>query len=357
MAQEYHVYVKGDKIAFLMPVTVVVGGQFGSEGKGKVAYFLAREKKATIAIRVGGSNSGHTVIDPSDNPIIFRQLPTAALLPEVMCVLGAGSYIEPEILLDEVARVGLSENRLMIDPNAVIITAREKLDEQRSFLRQSIGSTLSGTGAAVRSRISRDSSVRLAKGEERLYPFVKPVLPFLRSQLEMGERVIIEGTQGFGLSLLHSVHYPYVTSRDTTAAAFVSEAGLSPLDVDEIVLVLRAFPIRVGGNSGPLLSEVSWQEISSESGSSSPLLERTSVTRSVRRVARFDAEVVRQAIMVNRPTCIVLNHLDHVDFSCRDSNVLSEKASCFVDEVESRIEASVDYFGFGPSSIVKGPNI
>jgi len=63
--------------------------------------------------------------------------------------------------------------------------------------------------------------------------------------------VIIEGTQGFGLSLLHAADYPYVTSRDTTAAAFVSEAGLSPLDVDDIVLVLRAFPIRVGGNSGP----------------------------------------------------------------------------------------------------------
>lgn len=334
-----------------MPVTVVVGGQFGSEGKGKVAHFFAKEQKATVAVRVGGTNSGHTVIDPSGVALVFRQLPTAALLPHVTCVLGAGSYIDLDVLFDELARVGLSEDRLRIDPNAMLITEHERLEEKNSHLRESIGSTLSGTGAAVRRRIERSNSVRLAKHEDRLYQFVKPVVPFLREKLAEKERVIIEGTQGFGLSLLHSIDYPYVTSRDTTAAAFIAEAGLSPLDVDEIVLVLRAFPIRIGGNSGHLPYEVDWQTVSSESGSSLPLVEHTSVTRSVRRVGRFDDDVVRQAIMVNRPTCIVLNHLDYVDFSCHDSNVLSEKASRFVDEVEACIGVAVDYVGFGPSSL------
>ncbi len=336
-----------------MPITVVVGGQFGSEGKGKVAYFLAQEKKATIAIRVGGPNSGHTVIDPSGTPIVFRQLPTAALLPDVRCVLGAGSYIDPDILLNEVARAGLSEDRLLVDPNAVIITERERLEERNSHLRQSIGSTLSGTGAAVRKRIDRGSSVRLAKQEERLLQFVKPVVPFMRAHLEAGDRILVEGTQGFGLSLLHSVYYPYVTSRDTTAAAFISEAGLSPLDVDEVVLVLRTFPIRVGGNSGPLPDEIDWQTVSLESGSPSPIIEHTSVTRSARRVARFHADVVRQAILVNAPTHIVLNHLDYMDMSCRYLGALSEKASRFVAQVESLIGASIAYVGFGPSSFVK----
>ena len=94
-----------------MPVTVVVGGQFGGEGKGKVAHYLAQEMKASIAVRVGGSNSGHTVIDSSGSPIIFRHLPTAALLPDVTCVLGAGSYINPEILLQEVFRIGLATSQ------------------------------------------------------------------------------------------------------------------------------------------------------------------------------------------------------------------------------------------------------
>lgn len=336
-----------------MPVTVIVGGQFGSEGKGKVAYLLAREMSATVAVRVGGPNSGHTVIDSSGAPIIFRQLPTAALLPNVTCVLCAGSYIDSDILLDEIAHAGLSDDRLLIDPNTMIISERERLEEQGSSLRKSIGSTLSGTGAAVRRRIDRELSVRLSKDEDRLRRFVKPVVPFMRNCLADGKRITIEGTQGYGLSLLHSVDYPYVTSRDTTAASFVSEAGFSPLDVDDIVLVLRAFPIRVGGNSGPLPSEIQWEIVSHESGSSKPIIEYTSVTQSIRRVARFHPDVVRQAIMANRPTRIVLNHLDYIDSSCRRLGTLSERASRFVNEVESLIGARIDYYGFDPSSLLK----
>ncbi|MDZ8091095.1 MAG: adenylosuccinate synthetase [Nostoc sp. DedQUE05] len=335
-----------------MPVTVVVGGQFGSEGKGKVAHFLTQETGASVAVRVGGSNSGHTVIDPSGTAIILQQLPTAAILPNVTCVIGAGSYIKPDILLSEIACTGLPSERLLIDPNAMIVTEHEQIEEQTSSLRQSIGSTLSGTGAAVRRRIDRDFSVCLAKNNEHLREFVKPVVPFMRNQLQAKHRIIIEGTQGFGLSLLHSAEYPYVTSRDTTAAAFVSEAGLSPLDVDQIVLVLRAFPIRVSGNSGPLPYEIDWQAVSSESGSSVPILEHTSVTKSIRRVARFHPDVVRQAIMVNRPTHIILNHLDYIDKSCCTLNALSAKALSFVEEVESFIGSPIDYCGFGPSSLL-----
>ena len=338
-----------------MPVTVIVGGQFGGEGKGKVAYKFAQEQSARIALRVGGTNSGHTVIDSSGYAIILRQLPTAALLPDVTCVLGAGSYINPDILLEEVFQTGLAHDRLLIDPYATIITERELNEEEGSSLRGSIASTLSGTGAAVRRRISREKSVRLAKHEEILQEFLQPVVPFLRDNLSSGERVIIEGTQGFGLSLLHSKYYPYVTSRDTSAAAFISEAGLSPLDIDDVVLVLRAFPIRVGGNSGPLPDEIDWETITHESNSDRPILEYTSVTKTVRRVARFNADVVRQAIMVNQPTCVILNHLDHIDASCGRLNMLTNKASEFVDEVELLIEKQIDYFGFGPAILIASP--
>jgi adenylosuccinate synthase len=335
-----------------MPVTVIVGGQFGGEGKGKVAYQLAQEQSAHVALRVGGTNSGHTVIDGSGTSVILRQLPTAALLPGVLCVLGAGSYIDPAILLDEVSRTGLGQDRLIIDPNAAIITDKELNEERNSHLRDSIASTLSGTGAAVKKRISRDQSVRLAKHEESLHQFIRPVAPFLRDILSSGKRIIIEGTQGFGLSLLHSQHYPYVTSRDTSASAFVSEAGLSPLDVDEIVLVLRATPIRVGGNSGPLPNEIDWETVTFESRSDSPILEYTSVTKTIRRVAHFDADVVRQAIIVNQPTCIVLNHLDYIDSSCGRLNMLTNKAYSFADKIELIIEQKIDYLGFGPSVLV-----
>lgn len=329
-----------------MPVTVIVGGQFGSEGKGKVAHYLAREMGAAVAIRVGGPNSGHTVIGANGEPIIFRQLPTAALLPDVICVLPAGSYVQPEILLDEVRLAGLDARRLLIDPNAVVIAERELSAERGSGLGNTIGSTNSGTGAAVIARIRRTRDTRFARDEDALKPYVQSVTPFLRDRLDKQQRVLIEGTQGYGLSILHTPHYPYATSRDTTAAGFVAEAGLSPLDVDDVVMVLRAFPIRVPANSGPLPNETSWDEVTRKSGSSLPLSELTSVTRKQRRIAGFDPEVVRRAIMHNRPTQIVLNHLDYVDSACAQLGRLTDKAAAFLWLTEETISRRIDYIGF-----------
>ncbi len=336
-----------------MPVSVIVGGQFGGEGKGKVAHFFAKGMNAKIVVRVGGTNSGHTVIDSSGTPIVFRQLPTAAILPDVICVIGAGSYVSPDILLEEVSRINLSKERLFIDPNATIITDDDKNKEEASFLKETIGSTQSGTGAALLKRISRVSSDCLARNDDRLKSFIKPTASFLRDHISKGTRIIIEGTQGFGLSLLHSDCYPYVTSRDTSAASFVSEAGLSPLDVDDVVLVLRAFPIRVGGNSGPLTSEIDWDTVTIESNYKKPILELTSVTKTVRRVARFDPVIVRKSIMVNRPTRIVMNHLDYIDSKCLDSISTPDKAVKFINQVESLIKQKIDYLGFGPASMVR----
>ncbi len=340
-----------------MPVTVIVGGQFGSEGKGKTAHFFACEAQADVVVRVGGSNSGHTVIDASGNPIILRQLPTASIIPHVYCVLCAGSYIDTSVLLKEIERVGLIPERLLIDPNAMIITDSEQQQEQSNQLRVRIGSTLSGTGAAVGRRIERSESVKLAKDEPLLKAYIKSVVPFMREFLDNGKRIIIEGTQGFGLSLVHSPDYPYVTSRDTTASAFLSEAGLSPLDVDQIVLVLRAFPIRVAGNSGYLPNEIDWDTVSLESGSKRSIIEYTSVTGLVRRVARFHPEVVRKAIMVNQPTHIVMNHLDYIDASSTDFNQPSEKVASFIRNIESMIGLPIDYLGFSPSSLIKNGKI
>ena len=331
-----------------MGVTIVIGGQFGGEGKGKVAYFLAKEVDAKIAIRGGGTNSGHTVIDPkTKEPLILRQLPTASILQDITCVLCAGSYINLEILFDEIKKTGISEKRLIIDPNAMIISETELKEEKNGSLRASIASTLSGTGAAVKRRIDRNRDVRLAKHEDRLQQFIQPVVPFVRDNLSKGENVIIEGTQGFGLSLLHSPYYPYVTSRDTTASAFLSEAGLSPLDVDDIVMVIRTFPIRVGGNSGPLPDEIDWDTLTKESQSKKPLFELTSVTKTIRRIARFNADVVRQAIMVNQPTKVVLNHLDYID----PANNESENVGEFIEKVEHLIGKQINFLGYGPANL------
>src|SRR5438552_17620514 len=131
-----------------MPATVIVGGQYGSEGKGKVAHWWAEQPNVGAAIRVGGPNSGHTVLD-GRRRLVIRQIPTPALVPGVLSMLGPGCYIEPDVLLDEIQLLGLSPSELAVDPAAVIVTEDHKEAETRAGLRTRIGSTLSGTGGAV----------------------------------------------------------------------------------------------------------------------------------------------------------------------------------------------------------------
>lgn len=332
-----------------MPISIVVGGQFGSEGKGKVACYLAETQRASAVVRVGGPNSGHTVIDQGGARYVFRQLPTAAVLPGVACVIAAGSYIDPEVLLREVHLVRLDPTRLKIDPNAVLVTDTFKAQEEAQNLRGRLGSTLTGTGAAVSARINRTTEVRFAKDDPRLAPYVADAAELLYRAINRGERVVAEGSQGFGLSVIHSPHFPFVTSRDTTAAGVLSEIGLSPLLVDDIALVIRAFPIRVPGNSGPLSSETSWDAIAARGLFSARFAEMTSVTQRERRVAEFDAEIVRAAIRANSPTKIFLNHVDYADRLAAEGARLTPPAIELTLRIQQQLGRKVDFVGLGPS--------
>jgi adenylosuccinate synthase len=334
-----------------MPVTVVVGGQFGSEGKGKVALQLAGAYPACVMVRVGGPNSGHTIIAPDGALLRLRQVPVGAVLPSVVSVLAAGTYIDPEVLLHEARQLRLAPGSLVVDPYAVVVTPDAKRDEAVRGLRVRIGSTESGTGSAVLGRIARDQSVRFARDEPCLRPWIGFAGEHLDRALRHGRQVIVEGTQGFGLSVLHSPDYPYVTSRDTTAAGALSEAGLSPIDVEKVVLVLRAFPIRVAGNSGPLPSETTWSELSAAGGHDHQLEERTTVTNRIRRVARFDQRVVRRAIAANHPTDVVLNHVDYCDHAICGTGRVTRPALAFVRKIEDEIGRRVDWLGLGPADL------
>ena len=334
-----------------MPVTVIVGGQFGSEGKGKVALHAARKLAAAFVVRVGGPNSGHTGVDDQGKTRVFRQLPASCLATNVTVILPAGSLIDPDLLKSEIDTLGLEPDRLIIDSQATVVSSAHRLAEAGSGLIKSIGSTGSGTGYALRERLARDSAHRLAKNDEFLSRFTQPfVSSILRTALEKKARIVVEGTQGFGLSLWHGGNYPFATSRDTSAAGFISEAGLSPFDVDDITLVLRAFPIRVGGNSGPLENEISWSELAQEARLPLDFVELTSATKRVRRVARFDAEVVKKAIAVNCPTNIVLNHLDYVDPDASEKDI-SPKILRFIAKVEKSINSNVNFLGFSSTSV------
>lgn len=340
-----------------MSVSIVIGGQYGSEGKGKVAYYWAKRMKAKVAVRVGGSNSGHTIYDEKGNLYAFRMLPTACMLDEVISILPAGAYIDVTVLLKEIRLTKVSQEKLKIDPNAVIIKDEYKRKEQSMSLRQTIGSTLSGTGVAVieRSRRCMDTPVVMAKNIEELKPYLADTKDYMRQSIDDGAHIVIEGTQGYGLSNYHAKDYPYATSRDTTAAFFLAETGLSPLDVEHIIMTVRAFPIRVSGNSGPLENEIDWMTVSKESGSKEYFEEKTTVTQKIRRVARFDSKIVKEAIAVNKPDIIVLNHLDYLDYSNKESMQLTDLQKSFVKDVETKIGRKINYYGNGEMSMISAP--
>ena len=235
-----------------------------------------------------------------------------------------------------------------MSPHATVISKDDKREESKMGLIDRIGSTGSGTGAALMRRVGRSKTTNLlACDHSQLAPFLADTSKLMRMALNRDEWIVVEGTQGFGLSVLHGGHYPHATSRDTTAGGFIGEAGLSPLDVEDVTLVIRAHPIRVAGNSGSLSGETSWSEIAEGAGLPGDYCERTTATKKVRRVGTFDPELVRRAIEINNPSRIVLNHFDYVDIGVSERR-FSHESRDFLESVETEIGQRIDWIGIGP---------
>ena len=332
-----------------MPCTIVVGGQYGSEGKGKVTALTAALHDEPWVVRCGGPNSGHTT-NVKGREVVLRQIPAAAGHPNALLMLAAGCAVSEDVVLHEIEAYELPRERVVIDPRAVLVTKAD-LDAEQA-IAEAIGSTASGTGAALVRRMMRETGVRLAADSELLHEHarIEPVAPLLHDHLDRAGDVIIEGTQGFGLSLLHGPHFPYVTSRDTTASAFAADVGLSPRQIDEIIIVIRTFPIRVAGNSGPLPDEISWEEVQRISNAPEVYPELTSVTKRLRRVGRFDIELVKAACLYNRPTALAVMGADRIDYSvygAREAGNLSPDVLGFLEDVTRETGVPTDWVGTG----------
>jgi adenylosuccinate synthase len=332
-------------------ITVVVGGQFGGEGKGKITSHLCRVHGYDAAVRCGGPNSGHTVtID--EQRVVLRQIPAGIVNPKTKLFLSAGCLIDLEVLRTEIDTFSLTPDRLRIDRNAAIIERRDIEEEKTNNLDGAIGSTCTGVGSAVARRVLRRGDVRLAKDSPELAPYLGEVSREVMSLHKDGKRVVIEGTQGFGLSLYHSPYYPYATSRDTTAAAFSSEVGISPVAVSDVIMVIRTFPIRVGGNSGPLPGETDWETIQRESCYPHKVQEYTTVSNRLRRVGRFDAEIVKRAAESNMPSRLALMGVDYLNYAnsqVRCYAELDDRACGFIHFLEAELNISFDLIGTGPA--------
>lgn len=340
-----------------MPISIVVGGQFGSEGKGKVSLErvrMANEPRVAV-VRVGGPNSGHTAYNRSGKKFALRQLPAGAVDRNVDVVFPAGSFIDLEVLQDEIDLLDYPRDRIFVSPYANIITAEQKAWEVNAGLVSGIGSTGSGVGAAIMASVAREAENfpvqrRDAQHCEPLERYLHDTTAIMRQWLGVGARIVIEGTQGFGLSLYDGGYWPKATSRCTTAASALAETGLSPIDVDEVMLVIRSFPIRVAGLSGPLPNETTWEEIARSAGIKESIREFTTVTQNLRRVGEFDPAIVKSAIAANNPTHIVLNHMDYIGPSSGMTDPFS-KVSEFISMVEGAVATRIAYVGFSEKAI------
>ena len=333
-----------------MSIVVIVGGQFGGEGKGKMTANLCREHEFDVAVRCGGPNSGHTItID--NKQVVLRQIPAGVVNPDTKLFLAAGCLIDLDVLLDEIDSFNLSPGRLGVDYNAAIIDEKYVQEEETIGLGVRIGSTCTGTGIAVAKRVLRGGALKLAKDVPELKSYLADVSDEVMVSHTSGKRIVIEGTQGFGLSVYHSPYYPYATSRDTTASAFLSEVGISPLAVSEVIMVLRTFPIRVEGNSGPLPKEIDWETIQRESGYPYTIQEFTTVTKNLRRVARFDIEIVKKAVIANMPTHVALMGVDYLNYEnkgIRRYDKITQEVKDFIYWLEQELEVKVSFIGTGP---------
>jgi adenylosuccinate synthase len=339
-------------------VTVVVGGQFGSEGKGAVCGYLHKKQPYDYAVRIGGPNAGHTIYDDTGRGYPLRSIPVAAVCdPRATLIVAAGSEIDLKVLEGEVELLEADGHsvlgRLVIDPEATLIEDHHLVQE--SGLAN--GTTGKGIGAARSSRLMRMAR-RVADvqdgwlGSDRFRWQIGVVVgdtgAILRRAQSSSNRILIEGTQGYGLGS-HAGLYPHCTSGDCRAIDFMAQAGLAPSAAD-VWVVLRTHPIRIAGNSGPLRGEMDWGRVGVPA-------EYTTVTKKMRRVGEWDTELAHASVQANggRDASVALTFADYW------WPYLSGCSAAFFDaateqklsELEDEIGSSIDLLGTGPSTHIE----
>jgi adenylosuccinate synthase len=334
-----------------MPNTILVGAQWGDEGKGKIIDFLTDE--ADIVVRSqGGNNAGHTIVIGGEK-YVLHLIPSGILRRSKTCVIGNGVVIDPVSLVGEIdgllARgVKVGKNLLISDAAHLVLPYHRSLDELREVQKGSkkIGTTKRGIGPAyadkasrtglrmgdlmrpdvfaakLTQRIKENNEILKSHGlaplngkkilqdylaaGEKLRPFVTNTVIFLHRALELKQSMLFEGAQGTFLDIDHGT-YPFVTSSNTTAGGASTGSGVPPHRIDSVLGVMKAYTTRVG--EGPFATE--------DQGLSDTLhamgREYGATTGRARRCGWFDAVSTRYSTMVNGIDKIAITNLDGLD--------------------------------------------
>lgn len=250
-------------------IQIVQGGQWGSEAKGLVAALLCQTDGINIAVRTGATNAGHTVYHKG-REVKMQQLPVGWVVPGIELVLGAGALIDPFILSREIEEIRHLtgedvRHRLYIDYRAGLHLPQHAERSKESNRHVLMGATGKGCSEALVDKIKlRGKGYKLFGQSEFAegYQVIDTALR-LNNMFDAGAKIQLEGTQGTLLDLNFGP-YPYTTHKPTTPGQWMVEAGLSPSLPTDIVMVVRTFPIRVAGNSGPMPQEINWPMLARE---------------------------------------------------------------------------------------------
>ncbi|WP_103529643.1 MULTISPECIES: adenylosuccinate synthase [Streptomyces] len=332
-----------------MPALVVLGAQWGDEGKGKATDLLGGSVDYVVRYQ-GGNNAGHTVV-VGDQKYALHLLPSGILSPECTPVIGGGVVVDPSVLLSELAGLGdrgIDTSKLLISGNAHLITPyHTSLDKvtERFLGKRKIGTTGRGIGPAYADKINRvgirvqdlfDESILRQKVDAaldaknqvlaklynrraiaadqvveellgyapRLEPFVADTTLLLNDAIDEGKVVLFEGGQGTLLDVDHGT-YPFVTSSNPTAGGACTGAGVGPTKINRVIGILKAYTTRVGAGPFPT-------ELEDEDGEALRRIggEFGVTTGRDRRCGWFDAVIARYATRVNGLTDFFLTKLD-----------------------------------------------
>lgn len=296
--------------------------------------------KPKIIARAGvGPNAGHTVIFKGEK-FGLRQIPSGFIYDGARLLIGPGVLVNPEVVLKEIELAGVGD-RLGIDRHCTIIEPQHiEQDRASAYLKDKIGTTGTGCGPANVARVNRVA--KLAEEVPELERFLTDVPQEVNDGLRQGELVFVEGSQGFGLSLIHGT-YPYVTSKDTSASTLAADVGIGPKKVDDVMLVFKAYVSRVG--AGPFPTEMSVEEAERLG-----IVEYGTVTGRRRRIGSFDFELAKRSVMINGATQLTITCLDRLfkeSSGARSYSQLQADARAFIERVENELGVPVTLISTG----------
>ncbi len=327
-----------------MTCSVLVGGGWGDEGKGKCITYLCHNDKPSIIARAGvGPNAGHSV-EFNGEKYGLRLTPSGFVHTGAKLLIGAGVLVDPEVFMHEMDYLNKYnvKERTFVDYRCAIIEQQHKERDQGSdHLFKKIGSTGTGCGPANSDRVMRVA--KLAGQVSEMDGYTANVPLEINQALDEDQDVFIEGSQGFGLSLYYGT-YPFVTSKDTTASTAAADVGVGPTRIDEVIAVFKSYITRVG--EGPFPTEMSQAE-AEEMG----LEEYGTVTGRRRRVGLFDMEMAKESCMINGATQIALTCVDRLYPECertQDYSSLSPEIKKFISEIEGETGVPVTIISTGP---------